>query len=645
MAGVAGKRLARARAPRVALRRALAWLPTGVRLPHEVWLSRHRWVVAILAAQAGILPFFALFRGFTVGHALQEALIPGAMAALACWPRLGDLARSALAASGLIVVSGIVVHLSGGSIEAHFHYFVMISVAALYESWVPFGLAIGFVLFQHGIVGTLDPSAVYNHSSALKHPWTWAGIHATAFAAACMGSIANWKLHERARDVQVILRHQAHHDSLTGLPNRTLFLFHVEAAVAAAGQLTPPVTVLVLDLDGFKDVNDTLGHHSGDVLLIHVADRLRSCMRSNDMVARLGGDEFAVLLHKTESEGVEQCAQRIIAAITAPFDLESRRVDIEVSLGLAVAQPGQDAAGVIQHADTAMYVAKRQRLGHTWYDPVHDDNARTRFQHLGELRHAIDSGEIVLHYQPKVAIESAEMVGVEALARWQHPVQGLLSPADFIPYLERTNLGHAFTANVLTGALMQARTWLDQGNGLPVSINVSTRSLLDPQFPEVIAERLLAAQVPGELLCLEITEHTVMANPALAIDILRRIRALGVRISLDDFGTGYSSMAYLKDLPVDELKVDRSFVQDLANGESRNVVLVRSVIELGHNLGLAVVAEGVEDAATMKILRTLGCDVAQGYYLTKPLQPHDLEGWLLARAGGRDSLRMALVKT
>jgi diguanylate cyclase (GGDEF)-like protein len=459
-----------------------------------------------------------------------------------------------------------------------------------------------------------------------------------------MGSIANWKLHERARDAQVILRHLAHHDSLTGLPNRTLFLAHVEAAVAAAGQLTPPVTVLVLDLDGFKDVNDTLGHHSGDVLLIHVADRLRSCMRSNDMVARLGGDEFAVLLHKTESEGVEQCAQRIIAAITAPFDLESRRVDIEVSLGMAVAQPGQDAAGVMQHADTAMYVAKRQRLGHTWYDPVYDDNARTRFQHLGELRHAIDSGEIVLHYQPKVAIESAETVGVEALARWQHPVQGLLSPADFIPYLERTNLVDAFTANVLTGALMQARTWLDQGNGLPVAINVSTRSLLDPQFPEVIAERLLAAQVPGELLCLEITEHTVMANPALAIDILRRIRALGVRISLDDFGTGYSSMAYLKDLPVDELKVDRSFVQDLANGESRNVVLVRSVIELGHNLGLAVVAEGVEDAATMKILRTLGCDVAQGYYLTKPLQPHDLEAWLLARAGGHDSLRMALVK-
>jgi diguanylate cyclase (GGDEF)-like protein len=418
--------------------------------------------------------------------------------------------------------------------------------------------------------------------------------------------------------VQRRLAHQATHDTLTGLANRGVL--H-----DAAARTDGPVTVLLLDLDGFKEVNDSFGHHAGDQLLVHVADRLRSAVRADDdLVVRLGGDEFAVLLRHADGDNPgEVTAARITAEFERPFLIDGVTLDIEASIGIATAAAGEDLETVLQHADTAMYAAKEHRLGATRYNPVQAHETAARLTLLGDLRRALDTGDsIELHYQPKLSVGTGELVGAEALARWQHPVRGQVPPCEFIPVLEGTSLIHRFTAHVLDLALTQARTWLDAGHRIPVAVNVSTRSLLDTAFPDVVRDALARTEVPGDLLCIEITENTVMHDPAHAIDVLRRIRALGVRTAIDDFGTGYSSMAYLKILPVDELKVDRTFVRDMATDHG-NHVLVESAVDLGHNLGLAVVAEGVEDLPTVQALRKLGCDVAQGFHYAKPLPAHE----------------------
>ncbi len=355
-------------------------------------------------------------------------------------------------------------------------------------------------------------------------------------------------------------------------------------------------------------------------------------MRADDLVCRLGGDEFAVLLERSAPASGEQAAQRITQALNVPFLIDGTAIDLEVSIGIATAAPGEDAVRVLRHADAAMYTAKEHRVGYTRYIMGQENDTTGRFHLLGALRRALDHNEIVLHYQPKIAIDTGETLGVEALARWQHPDSGLLAPAEFIPVVEDTTLSHQFTSLVLATALAQTRRWIDQGIRLPVAVNVSTRCLLDPQFPDTVAEKLLAADVPGELLCIEITENTIMADPTRAIDILRRIRALGVRIALDDFGTGYSSMAYLKVLPLDEVKVDKSFVLDMAVNRS-NTALVQSAVDLGHHLGLVVVAEGVEDAPVLDTLRRLGCDVAQGYHFARPLPPDEFVTWHQTTAG------------
>lgn len=532
-----------------------------------------------------------------------------------------------------MVVSGVLVHLSGGAIEAHFHFFVMVPVVALYESWWPFGFAISYVLFQHGIVGTLDSSAVYNHPAAREHPWTWAAIHAGLFASSCAGAIVNWKLHERARAVAIELFHDARHDALTGLANRMVFKTSCELALNSAEFSEVQPTVLLLDLDAFKDVNDTLGHFHGDLLLMEVAQRLRASVRAGDLVCRLGGDEFAMLLAAVGPAAGEQAAERITDSLTTPFLLDGTRVDVEVSIGIATAEPGEDALTVLRHADAAMYAAKQHKLGYTRHVPRTEADTTAHFQLLGALRHALDHDEIVLHYQPKIAIDDGHVVGVEALARWRHPTRGLLSPAAFLPVLENTTLSHRFTTHVLSTALSQTRRWADQGISLPVAVNVSSRCLLDPRFPDTVGRQLLAAGVPGSQLSIEITENTVMTDPGRAAAVLEGIRALGVRVAIDDFGTGYSSMAYLQVLPLDELKVDQSFVCGLAIDRS-NTALVQSAVDLGHSLGLVVVAEGVEDAAVLESLRRLGCDIAQGYHFSRPLPSAEFVAWYQRIAPG-----------
>jgi diguanylate cyclase len=442
-------------------------------------------------------------------------------------------------------------------------------------------------------------------------------------------------------------RRQAMHDALTGLPNRLLFADRARQVLAAVPRSGARPVLMMLDLDRFKEVNDTLGHHQGDQLLIQVAGRLAGVLRPVDTVARLGGDEFAVLLADGGDEAGIRIATRIGEVIAAPFELNGVTVGVEASIGIATRRPDHGerqlelAAQVdelLQNADTAMYQAKAERCGYAHYAGGGASSALTHLTLLGELRQALDRDELVVHYQPKVASDTGELIGVEALVRWQHPTRGLLAPAEFIGLAEGTTLIHRLTTVVLDKALHLTRSWLDRGVRLPVAVNVSTRSLLDQGFPANVRDRLADAGVPGELLCLELTEGTIMADPERALIVLSELRAMGIRLSLDDFGTGYSSMAYLKILPVDELKVDKSFIRDITTNDG-DAVLVQSAIDLGHNLGLAVVAEGVEDGETLVALKTLGADIIQGYYLGYPMPDDLLERWVselpdrLARIG------------
>jgi diguanylate cyclase (GGDEF)-like protein len=616
----------------------LAWLPRGMGIPHETWVVRHRWVVRILALQCAALVVFAYARGFGLPHGLFEALLPGLMAALACWGRLSKTIRSALAAAGLMFVSTTLVHLSDGSIEAHFHFFVMLPIVALYESWVPFMAAVWIVLLHHGVMGSLNPASVFNHPAALQHPWTWATIHTVAILAACLGAVVNWRAQEQLREAQAVLAgqllHQASHDAVTQLPSRTLFADRLEKEMRIAEKLSAKVSILELDMDGFKEVNDMFGHSSGDLVLQEVARRLTEVVRPEDMVTRMGGDEYVILLVGADATAAESTAARLSEELAKPFDLGGASVDLEVSIGMATAQPGDDAATLIRNADTAMYHAKEQRLGRAQYDDelptqtgggAHTGN---RLSLLGDLRRALHEGEIMLHYQPKVDLVTGRMEGAEALARWQHPVRGLLQPGTFIDMVDRTNLSRQFTAQLLDLALAQVARWATEGLEVPVSVNLARRCLFDTGLADSVSQSLARHAIPPRLLCLEITETTLVREPEQVVQTLHELRSLGVTVSLDDFGTGYSSLSYLKDLPIDELKIDRSFVADLTDVASRASILVRSTIELAHNLGLTVVAEGVEDAETQRQLAQLGCDQVQGFHVARPMPASELAEWL-----------------
>jgi diguanylate cyclase (GGDEF)-like protein len=439
---------------------------------------------------------------------------------------------------------------------------------------------------------------------------------------------------------------QALHDALTGLPNRTLFADRAAVAVRAATRGSAEPAVIMLDLDRFKEVNDTLGHHQGDQLLIEVASRIAGVLRPSDTVSRLGGDEFAVLLGDGGVEGAHRAASRIAEALEPSFTLDGVTVSVEASLGVAVhtalsgdrdLDPAARAAELLRHADLAMYDAKLGRTGIAHFRGESEGARPARLALLGELREALNRDELVLHYQPKVAAGSGALLGVEALVRWQHPTQGLLPPSEFIPVAEATTLIQRLTLIVVDKALTMSRGWLDQGIRMPVAVNVSARSLLDVGFADAIAAALARIGVPAGHLCLELTESTIMHDPDRALAIMQELRVLGVRLSVDDFGTGYSSMAYLKILPVDELKVDRSFVSQM-NTSVDDTMLVQSAIDLGHNLGMSVVAEGVEDQQTLLALKDLGADVIQGYYLGRPMGEDLLRQWVSERSPGTPAL-------
>jgi diguanylate cyclase (GGDEF)-like protein len=444
-------------------------------------------------------------------------------------------------------------------------------------------------------------------------------------------AIALVRYERRLRTQSQVNRHQALHDGLTGLPNRTLFQDRTVTALQAARRSGEQAAVLLVDLNRFKDVNDTLGHYYGDLLLEQIAARFTGTLRAGDSVARLGGDEFAVLLCSTSPEQAVAAAARLSEALATSFSVKDISLDVDASIGIALAGPDSDVETLLRHADVAMYEAKSQHIPHAEYELTRDDNTLARLALLGDLRRAITGGELVLYYQPKIVMATGALDSVEALVRWHHPSRGLLLPDDFIPIAEGTAVIHPLTHEILRLALTQARGWLDRGWSIPVSVNISARSLHDPTFPAEVHRQLLTLGVPARLLCLELTEGTIMTDPHRALTSLKALNEMGVRLSIDDFGTGYSSMSYLKDLPVHELKIDRSFVVDMTRNEG-NRVLVQSAVDLGHNLGLSVVAEGVEDAKTQIALAALGCDLVQGFHVQRPAEAVAIEPWLRAHA-------------
>ena len=410
---------------------------------------------------------------------------------------------------------------------------------------------------------------------------------------------------------------------------------------------------MLFDLDRFKEINDTMGHRSGDRVLIEVGPRVLKVLRAGDTLARLGGDEFCVLLPTISEEAdAVRVAERIIAVLEEPFEMDGASLGIEASCGISLAPAdGETADLLLQRADVAMYVAKGSQTSVVVYTEELNVNTPARLALLGDLRNAVVRDEFVLHYQPKAAMVSRRVQGAEALVRWQHPTRGLLAPDIFIPEAERSGLIEPMTVWVLNEALRECRRWLDEGttvhDRLSVAVNLSARSLLDADLPATVGSALSRWNVPPHLLDLEITETIIMTDPDRARLVLDELSRMGVTLSIDDFGTGYSSLAYLRDLPVRQLKIDRTFVQDMES-DADNAVIVRSVVDLARNLGLLTVAEGVENESTWQLLSELGCASAQGYFLARPMAADRFRSWLeeycaaSANPGGRGGQGMTV---
>jgi diguanylate cyclase (GGDEF)-like protein len=437
-------------------------------------------------------------------------------------------------------------------------------------------------------------------------------------------SLHKARLVDRLREEVAAQEHQALHDALTGLPNRRHALRTLEAELAAS----PRTGVLVVDLDGFTDINEALGQGTGDELLREAGRRLSVFASKPGQVARLGNDEFAVVLRDVEDDQDGQRQVEVVLSVfAAPFVVKGLTVVVGANAGLALGSGGGDAARLLQGADAAMYAAKRERVPMRTWDFGAQVGSVRRLALIGHLRDAITAGDLEVYYQPKVAPGTGEPVGAEAVVRWDHPEHGQVSPDEFIPLAEHSGLIHPLTTVVLDAALAECARWRAAGTPIGVAVNLSTRSLVDPVLPAQIQDALARAEMPASALTLEITETAVMADLTRSLAVLHELRALGVRLSVDDFGTGRASLSYLKHLPVDEMKVDRSFVQGVATSRA-DAAIVQAAIDLGHALGLRVVAEGVEDERSRNLLAAWGCDVLQGFLVSRPLPAAAFAEWL-----------------
>jgi diguanylate cyclase (GGDEF)-like protein/PAS domain S-box-containing protein len=725
-------------------------LPRGRTLPPEIWARRHEMMLRVLWAHVVGLLIFGLARGYELPHAALD-VIPIAVAGLvARIERLPLTARAIAVTVGLLTASAILVHLWEGRIEAHFHFFVMVTLLATYEAWGTYLLAIGFVALHHGAVGLIETGTrtAFDHPGGRADPWLWAGIHALFILGLALANIVSWRLNEDVRDqmrrnerrflgafddapigmaivaldgtisrvngelarrtgfapaelqemklsellapeertpgmrwpslgtegeaeerryvrrdgstgwalwqhavmtgqddgrptayiTHVIdiskrrhaerqLDYQAHHDQLTGLPNRKLFVEHLETALADRGR-DRTAAVLFVDLDNFKLVNDSMGHSAGDRLLSALADRMRRVLRPDDVIARFGGDEFAVLVRSVgDAKDAGRVADRLAGSLRAPVVLDGEQRFVTASIGICVAPRGDDvdAGTLLRDADAAMYRAKE--LGKARCE-VFDDSLRAqvveRVEFEAALRGAVERGELRLDYQPFVDLETGRITGAEALLRWDHPQLGTIAPLRFVPIAEQSGLIVPIGAWVLREACRQAAAWARTSSNaaaLEIAVNVSPRQLASSAFFDDVRLALDESGLPAHRLCVEVTESAVIADIETAARSLERLKKLGVRLAIDDFGVGYASLGQLKALPpVDVLKIDRSFIGGVL-GDQEDKAIVDAVIQLASSLGLQTVAEGVESGDQALLLREMSCRTAQGYHFAQPVGP------------------------
>jgi diguanylate cyclase (GGDEF)-like protein len=434
------------------------------------------------------------------------------------------------------------------------------------------------------------------------------------------------KSQQRSEELQRIVTT----DELTGLANRERFREVMEERIREAHEISGRLVVMLMDLDRFKEINDTLGHHYGDVLLRDLGPRLVDAVGEGGLVARLGGDEFGILPPKGSHDiaVMEQVASRLTECVSAPFAVDELSLEVGVSIGIArFPEDGDDSHALLRCADIAMYAAKEAQCDYKLYAADQNQHSVRRLSVLSDIRHALASDQIVVHYQPIVDVDDLTVTGAEGLVRWQHPELGLIPPGAFVQTVEQTGLIGPLTRHVLEHSIAECALWRKQGRDLSVAVNLSVRNLLDRDLPKEIERLLSTYSLPADALELEITESMIMSDPERAMSTVTRLSGLGVRMSVDDFGTGYSSLANLRRLPIKDLKIDRSFVSPMLNDES-DLIIVRSTINLGHDLGLRVIAEGVEDAATLRELALLGCDLAQGYHVSRPMAADAFKQWL-----------------
>ena len=603
-------------------------------------------VLAVLlgpALESALAAPFSMPILLSIAFPILDLLLVAALAGIAATP------VRVLGRSGMLLVVGLILFATADVVYAQQVQVRSVAMGtALNGAWaIGFALIVLWVLVaargreqpNRTAVATLADGAAYT-ASAVAAPLvaTAAGlavlllasqVHVSILAVVLAGTtlaLAAIPLAFRQRMLHSLSRT----DALTGLPNRHALATDVASRLRAAD--ARPSALLVLDLDRFKEVNDSLGHEAGDRLIGRISARLTGALRAGDLLARLGGDEFAVHLHHADDKRATAMARRLRAVTARPIVIDGLSLEVGLSIGIALSpEHGSDLSGLLRKAEMAMYSAKTSRVGQRIYSAGDDSNDEARLRTLHELRIALAENQLVLHYQPKVDLPRDSVPGVEALVRWNHPTRGLLFPNEFLEVAEHGGLMRTLTRVVLELALDQAVLWQDQGRVLTVAVNLSSRSLLDYQLVNVVTRMLADRELPGSALMLEVTEEFLLVDRDRARNVLLRLRAAGVLIAVDDFGTGYSSLAYLRDLPIDELKLDQSFVIPMLD-DDRASALVASSINLGHSLDLRIVAEGVETAEVLDQLVRFGCDVAQGYYLSRPVPAAELERWLDDRA-------------
>jgi diguanylate cyclase (GGDEF)-like protein len=616
------------------LRACRSWLPRGSQLPGRLWARRHHGITVLLWLHVPALVAFGIAGGLSATHSVTDTLPVVALAVLAVVPRLGRPARSIAGAAGLVMCSGVLVHLSGGAPAAHFHFFVMMPLLMLYQDWTPFLVATGYVAIHHGIMGMLEPGSVYSHQAPSDSPWGTALVHGGFIAAAAAANMVSWGASERLLT-----------DPLTGLQSRFVLSDRLTAALERLRPQTM-VAAMFIDLDRFKLVNDSLGHRAGDELLTTMADRLRAGLRPTDAAIRFGGDEFVLVCEDLADEHEAMAiAERMSAALREPMSIEGHELTLTISVGIAVTDTDATTPeALVRDADIAMYHAKSEgRNRCALFDGRLREDLLADLALEADLRRALERGELHLLYQPVLDLGSGCIEAVEALLRWQHPVHGTLTPGRFIRIAEDCGAIVEIGRWMIGEACAELAGWRRAGyaENIRVDVNLSPRQLADPELLATIRASLAGSGLAPSDLCLEITEGILMDDLERGSEVLGAVRDAGIRLALDDFGTGHSSLGHLRGLSIDALKVDQSLVRDLTSTTDAEP-LVRAMVAMGHALGLEVVAEGVETPEQLQVVRALGFDAAQGFILARPAPGHRV-GPVLFGPSGAETLIAHLV--